>query len=626
MYVGAVHAETEDSFNVADYDANGNGSIDKSEVLKAINDYLFGDAISKAEVLQVIDSYLFNEPIPEPTPGPTPAPAPTPATGPRLTIHNTQNMRWLAQSHPSLYRRIAELPWVEDGLIQMERDAIDQLLYIGVGDIPNLEAVLWFPWVRDDISAVEYDVLYWMEAVGYEDAKVTAAIIPMQFLRVPDASDVLALRSIHTLARKGALAPLVDHPAFQDGLTEGLTTLVAAVGTMFEHPDEISRMLDPGYASIESFSITTHLTPLIFVNIVGVGGASHPHAADAIANAGAFVERAMLLPLPIEHLILVLNDNAVSSGAAGTNYGFAFGYRPKYEGRRLMGGIVHEVAHYYWRGSEGWVDEGLANTIEHMHGIANGLSPGQMKAKRKGCEAHDLEMLSQWDPPVGSPEYDCNYYLGDRLFLDLREGLDDAEFSEKLRELYQLTLEEKEIGGTPGIAAVRQVFADQDIIIDKHWSGKMNAPENRPFDEGQDRTMHDLIQWDQHPAHDGHSVTFSGTLRGSAVLSNETMEQARAGGEYANFTLYPADGYGYAGSILPPLKGGWTWTLDDPGDTVATAYELDDGAFTVTFPFPEAFDRPADYVVLVWGFQDASRTPTINDSIDILGYARIRVP
>ena len=526
------------------------------------------------------------------------------------------------------------LPWVQDAISKVERDATESLRNIGYYDSQNLAAALGLPWVQDAISEVEHDALDWIAAVSYYDPEVVAAIVPMQFLRVPDATDVLALRSIHTLASKGALAALVDHPAFLDGIAEGETTLVAAVGTMSEHPDEISRMLDPGYASIESFSITTHLMPLIFVNIIGVGGASHPHAADAMADAGAFVERAMLLPLPIEHLILVLNDNAVTGQYAGANYGFAFGYLPRYErppdtfaGRHLLGGIVHEVAHYYWRGNEGWIDEGLANTIEHMHGIANGLSSGQMKAKRKDCEAHDLEMLSQWDPPVGSPEYGCNYYLGERLFLELREGLDAAEFSEKLRELYQLTLEEKESGGPPGIAAVRQVFADQAGIIDKHWSGKLNAPENRPFDEGQDLTMHDLIQWDQHPAHDGHSVTFSGTLRGSAVLSNETIEQARAGGGCTNFVLYPADDYGYAGSILPPLKGGWTWTLEDPGDTVATVYELDDGAFTVTFPFPSGLGgNPSDYAVVVWGFQDASRTPTINDAIDMLGYARIRMP
>ena len=49
---------------VARYDANGNGSIEKREVIKAINDYLFGTADgtpapSKAEVIRLINLYLF---------------------------------------------------------------------------------------------------------------------------------------------------------------------------------------------------------------------------------------------------------------------------------------------------------------------------------------------------------------------------------------------------------------------------------------------------------------------------------------------------------------------------------------------------------------------------------------
>ena len=47
---------------VARYDADNSGGIDKPEVLKAINDYLFGvgdDAITKTEVLSLINSYLF---------------------------------------------------------------------------------------------------------------------------------------------------------------------------------------------------------------------------------------------------------------------------------------------------------------------------------------------------------------------------------------------------------------------------------------------------------------------------------------------------------------------------------------------------------------------------------------
>ena len=49
----------------------------------------------------------------------------------------------------------------------------------------------------------------------------------------------------------------------------------------------------------------------------------------------------------------------------------------------------------------------------------------------------------------------------------------------------------------------------------------------------------------------------------------------------------PADGYSTLGSIIPALEG-WEWTLDYPGDSIATVYQLDDKAFTVEFPFPEA--------------------------------------
>ena len=44
------------------YDTNNNGTIEKNEVIAAINDYLFGEgdqAISKAEVIKLINDYLF---------------------------------------------------------------------------------------------------------------------------------------------------------------------------------------------------------------------------------------------------------------------------------------------------------------------------------------------------------------------------------------------------------------------------------------------------------------------------------------------------------------------------------------------------------------------------------------
>ena len=506
---------------------------------------------------------------------------------PSLANYDTQNLRWLAHHHPSLYRQLAALPWVEDGLSELERDTIDQPLYIGVSDIPSLRATLDLAWVQDAISEVEYDAINWLSNLGAEDVPNLAAIIAMPFLQTPDTTDVLALRSMHRLANKEALAPLIEHASFLDGITDNETTLVAAVGMLYGDTDELSRMLDPRYVSIE----TTTGAPGLQLSIIRTGSQSQPWTADAVADAVDYAEQVMLLDLPVDHVILVLNDKAVPSTARGANHGFAISYLPEYEqmqdtfeGRAFQQGLVHEVAHYYWIGNENWIDEGLANTIEYMHGADNGLSPGQLKTRREDCEAHDLEMLSEWDAPIGSPEYYCSYYLGERLFLELRESLDDAEFSEKLRELYQLSLTAQETDQTPGIATVRQVFIDQGGIVDKHWSGELNAPEDRPFDEGIDWRSHDLIQWDQHPTYNRQEVSFRGTLLDDAVLSWETLSRAREGG-YSNFTLSLADDHGHLGFILPPLES-FTWTLDDPVATVATVYQLDERAFTVKFQFP----------------------------------------
>ena len=189
-----------------------------------------------------------------------------------LSDYNTQYLAWLAYHHPSLYRQIAELPWVEDELSQLERDTIDQLLYIGVSDIASLRTALGLPWVQDAISEVESDALGWLSNLGASDIPNLAAIIAMPFLQTLDNTDVLALRSMHNLAYEEALVPLIEHASFLDGITDDETTLVTAVGTLYRDTDEISRMLDPGYASIEAVTSATGLQ----LSIVRTGSQPNP--------------------------------------------------------------------------------------------------------------------------------------------------------------------------------------------------------------------------------------------------------------------------------------------------------------------------------------------------------------
>ena len=313
-------------------------------------------------------------------------------------------------------------------------------------------------------------------------------------------------------------------------------------------------------------------------------------------------------------------------GNATCNHGHAIGYLPEYElredawgARHFRAGLVHEIAHYYWRDAAGWIDEGVANIITYMHELDTGLSPGQLQPPRKNCEAHNLEMLSAWDPDPSDSRYQCNYYLGQLLFQDLLADMGRQTFGSALRELYLL------FGTTSGggVKEVRQIFTGQDEIVDEHWSGGINAPDRRP-DEGIARPNHDLIQWTLAPTYDGHSVTFEGRFLGDSVLANTDP----TGGGYQNFSLLRADGREHIGTILPPLSEGWSWTLDDPGDVVANGYlfSVTTRHFHVLFKFPTALEgQPSDYVVIVWGYPTGARMPTIGNNVDILGYARIGI-
>ena len=638
---------------------------------------------------------------------------PLPSGDPSRPLAETQNLRWLRQSHPDLHRDLTTLPWVSDGVTGLEQEAVDALTYIGGYHVNDLSSVLRLGWVRDDITEVEestlnwlsqvslftylghssaqnaatiinlpwfrdgvndfeaetvrslawlgneddasgvditeavaslrwfrdginqteHDLLLWLAYLDYWSEEAAVAVVDMPFLSSIELDDVLALRSLERLAysQDGRLDAVLTHPNVRDGITDDETTLLAATGAI-RGVSEVRRILGPGNARTEVVFERTKHTPNLKISIIRTGTQPRQATIDDIRDSVEFVESIMNRPIPVSHIIVVVDDSAVTEGYGGTNYGFAFSvlsddeqHETPYDTFDFRSKIIHETAHFFWRGHASWIDEGVANTVEYLYGVDAGVSPGLRKqAHRDGCEAHNLEMLTEWDSSSEEQgRYGCNYFLGQLLFHELFEELGRKAFSQRLQELYRLSLDTKDDpeAETPGIFEVREAFPGQAAVVDKHWSGKLNAPENRPFDESLSGSL-GLIQWDQLPTYDGEFVTFGGTLLGDAVLSKETIADARTGGRQ-NFTLASVDGHDYVGAILPRLVSG-RWLLDDPGDVVATDYRLEQGKFMVRFRFPQVLGDPSDYVILLWGFPDASKTPFVGEEIDVLGHGRIR--
>ena len=278
------------------------------------------------------------------------------------------------------------------------------------------------------------------------------------------------------------LATIINHPTLRDGITDGLATLVVAAATLRD-AHEIERMLNPGYADIETLSKGTALTPNLKISIVRTGTPRQPDTASGLWSGLEFSERMLQTPLPVSHAIFVMNHNAVPEGHGGGNHkGFAIAYNPGFEqgghqARRQLH-FVHETSHYYWIHGENWISEGMAETAAWMYAAESGAGPGLWKLPRYDCEAQDLEMLMEWNPQGYRAEQRiCYYYLGQQLFLELQENLEPGEFSEKLRELYLLTRDREASGETSGIDEVRQVFPSnpqpsKSIVWQSECAGK----------------------------------------------------------------------------------------------------------------------------------------------------------
>ena len=157
--------------------------------------------------------------IPTPTPKPSPTPTPAPPTLP--STYETDNTRWLARNYPALARQIHMLPWVQDGLSDLERSAVDELLYIAVEDVANLDAALGLPWVQDDIRQVEYELLDFLGVLDNLNPANLLAALDMAWVQ-DGAGSAYITNNTRWLARN---YPALFHqihtlPWVQDGLSD----------------------------------------------------------------------------------------------------------------------------------------------------------------------------------------------------------------------------------------------------------------------------------------------------------------------------------------------------------------------------------------------------------------------
>ena len=370
---------------------------------------------------------------------------------------------------------VTELPWVEDGVDELEGKAIQSLIQMSYDDATIAASVIALPWVEDGISKDETRAI---ELLGsFPDRDMANRLLSMPFLGTLEVSDVAALESLNTMASsqdyKEEFRLIMSHRTLSDGITDEWAKVVATLDSIIrtDSPDLLQRSLSPSSVNVESRTIHLPLTGETSVALVRVGVQGSAESIQLLEDVLVELEAVMEIPLPSPFVGVLIADG----GWFGHNSGTHIAIDPQYDdnpdadyGLRHL--LTHEVSHYYWRGNDSYIDEGISNTLADAFELR--VSGRDIFRERNfedcGATIQDLDLRA-------NVYRFCHAHLGTQLFMDLYQTLGEQGFREGLRKLYMLSLAEK----PAEIQHVRTAFADISkdasetmAIIDRWYLGE----------------------------------------------------------------------------------------------------------------------------------------------------------
>lgn len=296
--------------------------------------------------------------------------------------------------------------------------------------------------------------IYWMarpddESFAEKTAAATIAVLGMPFLDTISPGDSTAVGSLERLEHSDTqeFLKLLSHPKIADGITDEQTKIVSLLGATYRYRPQSAEFLLKGTGVYqEARSVDLPYTGSTSLAVIRIRDQQTP-SMDYLEHATRTIEGFMAEPFPVSYVALFFDD-AVFPDSGGTNFGTHMAMQLLYDvenGRWwdfTASVIAHEVAHYYWKGNSDWVDEGAA---EFLGSISENLRDDiPVEVTNNPCaSAKTISELEALDPEnLGEKGFNCNYYLGEALFVDLYHALGEETFRQGFSSLYRKSLYE----------------------------------------------------------------------------------------------------------------------------------------------------------------------------------------
>ena len=318
-----------------------------------------------------------------------------------------------------LGRRLANAPWIQDGLGPLESSAVYGLQYLYDWD-PALARRMFDHSVEEPVRTANVDALYALGDMTWQ--------YPGKFRRLQAQEWFADGLSLEERAFIIVLAKITNDDAIYTDLLEERFTETSAV--------ELPLSGSVGLWAFGHEAITGDIL-------------------TAAADGALAAERVMASPFPVTDIIMlqVNVDNYEGYGYGGKNFrdSVVLSTGSDWEDFAHAGLIHHEVAHYHLAFEIGphWLFEGGANFVTEYRRAWDGsedwdgrvpLFEGNEYAGKVWCFNNGVTTIAALAEP-GEFQEPCGYALGQYFMTHLYDVMGLAAFSSAMRELYERYLD-----------------------------------------------------------------------------------------------------------------------------------------------------------------------------------------
>ena len=363
----------------------------------------------------------------------------------------------LAVRSSSSAASIVEFPWLSDGVTREERFALFYVSSMAERDIRTAETVGSYKWLVSDVTDSKVESLRLLQSLLDKDLVLGRQVAEMPFLDTSyDEHDEYALSSIRQLAQTPSdLAELTDQPWYQNGLDEQEAAFVAVLGDLVDRsPAEFRELLKTRKTRARTISLPlAGEVDLFAFRLTDF----HPNSTvlDQVEDAARAIEGLMGVAFPRKEIIVLFLDpfefqpvgDVILALHVGTHLVVS---RPEVIQGDFSGALAHEVAHYYWnsRNAPLWFSEGGSDFLasyaldqSQRRSLAldiRSMDQCALRGVEKIQQLLDLLSSQGYAKHAGSPQFVCNYVVGEYLLSSLHQAMGFEGTNGAWNELYLL--------------------------------------------------------------------------------------------------------------------------------------------------------------------------------------------